>query len=390
MFRSNRTGLPGVWTRTGVGELALNVVAVGAIPVLARVMDPLVQALMGWLGYGVLWDELAGRGGHTDIGWEIAASAGLASPVHHGYDTLRALDPLIGMGWLLDLPHVHPPMALAAGIPLSWASYPVWLSCWVVAMVSAMALSMRLMGVPAWVAYPVAVGLGLTGPGQLSLESTYPLMALLIALAWRFRDYPWIAGPSLALFASWRGVGAVMLVYPAIRRRWRTLAIALGVVAALALVAFALEPGVFADFVVKGGAAVQTHLTRPDLFTPEALLSRRGIPRVAVWIVAVCVVAVGLYLKREPFWLLLWFTFAVTPIAWTQSPMMAIPLAVAIWKSGRLGGFLVLVMAIPVVTSGRTPWSLGWITLVVVSAIALLVCDTKAHARRDDVVGSQQ
>ena len=205
---------------------------------------------------------------------------------------------------------------------------------------------MRILRVPAWVAYPVAVGICLTPSGMRALVGTYTVTALLIALAWTYRWHPVVAGVSYATLAASRGVAAVLLVYPLYKRQWRTLLVALGTLLGLLIVALVLEPTVVGDFLTKGRASIEVNVASPDLFTFDALASRRGVPRWAVWGVAAAVVLVGMVKGREVFWLSVWFMLAVTPIVWWSTPVMALPLFVVIWQSGQLGRFISLLVGV--------------------------------------------
>jgi hypothetical protein len=89
------------------------------------------------------------------------------------------------------------------------------------------------------------------------------------------------------------------------------------------------------------------------------------------------VAAVALWRKQELFWVLNWFILAISPIAWFHTVIMAIPLMVVIWRSGRFGQVLVLLIGATVVSPAplvSTFWSIDWIAMVTLSGIALLFC----------------
>jgi hypothetical protein len=270
--------------------------------------------------------------------------------------------------------HTHPPMALPLGIPLALVDYGWWLSFWVVAAASALALSMRVMRVPQWVAYPLAVGICLTPPGMRALVGTYTFSAFLIAVAWTYRWHPVVAGFSYAVLAASRGVAIVLLAHPLVKRQWRTLLLALGVLVGLLIAAVALEPTVVGDFLSKGRASIAVNLASPDLYTFDALAARHGLPRWPVWVLAAAVVAVGALRRREVFWLAVWFTLAVTPIVWWSTPVMALPLFVVMWQSGGRGRFLALLTGVVFVVGMPVGWNVVWPIAVVISAVAVLVC----------------
>lgn len=347
--------------------------AIVQFPLLMRVFAPWVLPIADRLGFGGTASRLAGEGGFTDVGWEVVASRGLAEPDYSAYDTLRVLDPLIGMGWPADQANTHPPFALPFGLPLAYIDYGWWLSFWIMVSVSAIAVTMRVMKVPAWVAYPLAIGIAATFAGRDALQSTYPLAALALAMAWRFQRNWLVSGLSLATLGASRGVGLIMLAHPVLKRRWKAAALAVGVIAALTAVAVALEPSVIGEFLNKGRASIELNLARGDLLTPAALAAQRGIPEAGVWGLAAGWVGVGALLRRSPFWLLAWLTIAVTPIAWYHSPVFGLPIVVAMWWSGRLGRVLAMLVGVAF-ASTNVYMSVDWLVLVSAAGIAVVAC----------------
>ena len=241
------------------------------------------------------------------------------------------------------------------------------------------ALTMRLLQVPAHIAYPLALLLALTVPGKWGLVSTYPVAALLLALAWRFRSNPSASGISLGLFGATRGIGLLLLAYPFARKQWKTLVWAIGVVFVLLVIAVAFEPGIINSFLTTSRASIEVNMQRADLLTPGSILSRYGFSEVIVYVAALVVAGIALWRKQELFWVLNWLILAVSPIAWFHSIVMGIPLLVVIWRSGKLGQVLVLVVGAAVVSQPVNPFttlvfSIDWIVFVAAGAIALLFC----------------
>lgn len=380
-----------LWTRAGARELLANAAAIALIPLLGRLLIPVVEGPLRGFGFGDLLDALLGRGGFTDIGIEVAASRGLVDRAVSAYDPTPVISLLTGMTAYGDgtgSGHTHPPVALPLGIPLAYVDYSWWLSFWVVAAVCALALSMRVMQVPAWVAYPLAVGICLTPSGMRALVGTYTVTALLLALAWSYRWHPIVAGLSYALLAASRGVAVVLLAYPLVKRQWRTLLVALGTLFGLLVIALAFEPTVVRDFLTMGRASIEVNVASPDLYTFDALASRRGVPRWAVWGLAAAVVAIGVIRRREVFWLSVWFMLAVTPIVWWSTPVMALPLFVVMWQSGRIGRFLSLLVGVVFVVGIPAGWNVVWPVVVVVTAVAVLACPLGLSDQATEVEGA--
>ena len=370
---------PRVWTRSGIIELLAHILVIATVPLIARSLWPIFREGITNFGFAEIVEKLAGAGGWTDVGWEVASTIGLVKPDFSAYDSLEVLHPLVGMQLdFVDLSvNSHPPMAIPLGLPLAYLDYGWWLSFYVIASFCLIALSMRLMQVPAYIAYPLALGIGLTVPGRWGLMSTYPLSAILIALAWKYRRHPAIAGAAYGIYGSSRGFGLLMLLYPLIKRQWKTLIIGAAIPVALLAIAVALEPAVITNFLDTSRASIAASLQRNDLMTVGALLRRSGSQEYVAWLLAAAVAAAALWRKQEPFWVINWFILAVSPIAWLHTFVMAIPLLVVVWRSSKLGVVLVLIAAASIVSPPpliSTYFSINWVVVVVVSGIALLSC----------------
>jgi len=273
----------------------------------------------------------------------------------------------------------HPPMSIPLWILPGFIDYGWWLSFWVIAAVVMITLSLRLLRVPAYIAYPLAILISLSVPGKWGLVSTYPVAALLIALAWRFRNSPATSGVSLGLFGSTRGIGLLLLMYPFARRQWRTVIIAIAVVVGLLVVAVAFEPGIIGQFLTVTRASIDVNMQRADLLTPGSILARYGFSEYFAYLGALVIAGIALWRKQELFWVLNWLVLAVSPIAWFHTIVMGIPLLVIIWRSGKLGQVLVLIVAAAVVAQPVNPFttlvfSVNWTVFVVAGAIAILFC----------------
>ena len=387
---SPQVSKPRVWTRSGIIELLANILVIATVPLIARSLWPIFREGITNFGFAEIVEKLAGAGGWTDVGWEVASTIGLVKPDFSAYDSLEVLHPLVGMQLdFVDLSvNSHPPMAIPLGLPLAYLDYGWWLSFYVIASFCLIALSMRLMQVPAYIAYPLALGIGLTVPGRWGLMSTYPLSAILIALAWKYRRHPAIAGAAYGIYGSSRGFGLLMLLYPLIKRQWKTLIIGAAIPVALLAIAVALEPAVITNFLDTSRASIAASLQRNDLMTVGALLRRSGSQEYVAWLLAAAVAAAALWRKQEPFWVINWFILAVSPIAWLHTFVMAIPLLVVVWRSSKLGVVLVLIAAASIVSPPpliSTYFSINWVVVVVVSGIALLGCPIVREPREKTV-----
>ncbi len=375
-----RTGLRGFWSRYAV-EISANLAVILIVPLIARWLWSRFPEAISQFGFGELVSMLAGNGGWTDIGWEVASAVGLLRPEYFAYDSLEVLHPLIGMELeFVDLSaHSHPPMSIPLGLPLTVFDYGTWLAYWVIAAVLMLAVSMRLLNVPAHIAYPLALVISLSVPGKWGLVSTYPLSALLVSLAWYNRDRWLPAGVSYGIFGATRGVGLLLLLYPLVRKQWRTVIVAVGVVLALLLIALAFEPSVLTDWLTKSRASIEVNMQRADLLSPGSILRRYGYAEFLAWIAALAIAAFAWWRGRNLFWILNWFILAISPIAWFHTIILGVPFLVMVWKSGRLGQSLVLIVAAGAVSQAVNPFttlvfSIDWILFIAAGAVALLFC----------------
>lgn len=366
------------WQRHG-WEVLLNAVAVLSVPPIAAWLWVRYEEAIRQFGMGELVSRLAGDGGWTDIGWEVASTVGLVRGDYSAYDSLEVLHPLIGMDVaFVDLSaNSHPPTSIPLGLPLVPFPYATWLTYWVIVALLMVAWSMRLLKVPPHLAYPLALVIALTVPGRWGLVSTYPVSALLVAWAWHSRNRWLPAGVAYGLFGATRGVGLLLLAYPLVKRQWRTLLAAGVVVIGLLVIAVVVENDVITAWLTTSRASIEVNLQRSDLLSVGSIFRRYGYPEFLAWILAVLVGVLAWWRGSNLFWVLNWVILTVSPIAWFHTIVLAVPLLVMIWRSGRLGQVMVLVTAAASMTQLVDPYvtlvfSIGWIVFVVASAIALL------------------
>lgn len=140
---------------------------------------------------------------------------------------------------VLGNPAVYPPVFIIASVPL--ALLPVTLASWVWFCILAVCVvaAMWILGVRDWRCHVIAVTSPVVVHGLFYGNLTI-VMVLLVALAWRYRGRPWIAG--LALGGA---VAAKLFVWPLVvwlllTRRFRAAAWAVGSGVVLVLGAWAL------------------------------------------------------------------------------------------------------------------------------------------------------
>jgi hypothetical protein len=141
---------------------------------------------------------------------------------------------------LTGSPSVYPPpLILVAGVPLSLL--PFWLAAviWGVVLVGSLVGALALLDVRDWRCYAIAL---LSAPFVLGAVygNATPLLVLLVAAAWRYRDRPWAPGLAIGGALAIKPFVAPLLVWLAVTRRWRSLIAAVAGSAGLALAGWAV------------------------------------------------------------------------------------------------------------------------------------------------------
>jgi hypothetical protein len=371
---------PQPWWRRHAVEILVNLAAILVIPQVAAWLWQRYAESISQFGLGNLMSMLAGNGGWTDIGWEVASAKALVEPGFSAYDSLEVIHPLIGMDLAFQdfSSHSHPPMSIPLGLPLVPFDYASWLPYWIVIAMLMIAWSMRLLGVPAHLAYPLSLLISLTVPGRWGLVSTYPVSALFVSWAWHSRQRWASSGLAYGLLGATRGIGLLLLLYPLARKQWKAVVVALGTVVVLLGIALIIEPDSLTQWLTTSRASIEANMQRDDLLTVGSILARHEIHEFWSYVIAAVVAALALWRGSNLFWVLNWLILAVSPIAWFHTILLGIPLMVMMWRAGRFGRIAVLVIAASAMTQLVDPmvtlvFSITWITFVVASGITLLV-----------------
>lgn len=368
------------WWRRHATEILINVAVILIVPAVAAWLWQRYSEAMYQFGVGNLMSMLAGNGGWTDIGWEVASAKALIEPGFSAYDSLEVIHPLIGMDLAFQdfSSHSHPPMSIPLGLPLVPFEYSSWLPYWIIVALLMIAWSMRLLGVPAHLAYPLALLISLTVPGRWGLVSTYPLSALFVSWAWHARQRWLQSGLAYGLLGATRGIGLLLLVYPLAKRQWKPVVVALGTVGLLLVTALIIEPDSLTQWLTTSRASIEANMQRDDLLTLGSILARNEIAEFWAYVIAAVIAIAAIARGSNLFWVLNWVILAVSPIAWFHTILLGIPLMVMMWRAGRFGRIAVLVIGASAMTQLVDPmvtlvFSITWITFVVASGITLLV-----------------
>jgi hypothetical protein len=303
--------------------------------------------------------QLRGEGPPVDLVQDyIGARAVVAGD--EPYPILTEAFASVGLDWPSPHRSTHPPTAFLLVLPVSSLPWDIGAAVWAAAMIAAIAGSFWAFGLRFELA-AVAAPLTLLWPSAAwSLGQLTPLWLLGIALAWRFRDRPWVAGAAIGFASLTKFLPALMLVPFLVLRRWSVLrgfavVWAIAVSALLVLDAGALER--YVDVARSGGGEQAARGENSALLV--AAEHRFGIAGLSVAILVQAAVLVTSLrrlrsrgsLDRWSWDAWTWAGIALLPIAWIYSLLPLLPaIAWLVCRGGLIAATLALVtFAVPFV-----------------------------------------
>lgn len=341
-----------IGTRETIWTLALLLIFTAARALLTMPIFSVAKWYVSQLGEGayVLLGKPVISG---DIGANFAQARALIEPSYSAYDELARLYPLIGVNW--DVSHGTPrlPMEISLFVPIAaldyWSpAYQAIAFALPVVAILAMAWSLRLLDIPVTAAWLVTAILVVSPIGPGVLESTYPFIALALAVSWRFRNRPLPAAIGLVIAGAGRGVALLTVLYFFAARSWRTVLWLVALLTFLLTIAVALEPTVVGDFYSSGLEWGRVNAARPD----NASLASALVRPIYAYIVALVVFVLSARRASSLYWALVWLSAALTPIAWTYAAVALLPLGGFLWNKGRIPRACVAVAAVVLVANG--------------------------------------
>jgi alpha-1,2-mannosyltransferase len=207
-----------------------------------------------------------------------------------GYDAaayLQAADRLVAGRPLYDANvneavgfgvYLYPPPFAIVAVPFTWLPAPLGLWAWVGAMIAAFLGGTALVPVGVSVRWWIVLLAALSLPFLygVKLGQVGPLLYLAFAVGWRWVDRAGPTGLAVAAGALAKLQPALLFGWMVATRRWRALAVGLGAVAVVAIVATAVcGTGTWPDYLALVGR-VNKPLTTPQNLTAGAIAYRAG------------------------------------------------------------------------------------------------------------------
>lgn len=232
----------------------------------------------------------------------------------------------------------YPATAAVALAPFGLLSFHLAAAVWSALLIVSLLAAMRILGVKDWRVFAVLVT---SAPviTSVRLGTFTPVLILLLAAVWRWRDRRWAPGLLLAVAISLKLFVWPVVVWLAATRRWREAGVALVGASGLTIIAWA-------------GIGFSGMVDYPDLLrrlsdlvadrglSLVALGTEAGLPRaladVLPWVAGIALLAGAVEVSRRPdgdrraFSLAVVAALALTPIVWLHYfAMLVVPIAIA-------------------------------------------------------------
>jgi hypothetical protein len=244
----------------------------------ARSRSRLAEAFLplGSLALLALMVGLIGAVAGKTFGYDFEAYAGAA---HRLLDGQRLYDPNVSVAGGFAIYLYPPPFALAVA-PFVVLPDEVARVVWFVLMAACLPLAALLMPVRRDTRWLIVIVGALNWPFLYSVKlgQVGPLLLLLFAAAWRWRDRRDLLGVAIALGTLVKVQPGLLIPWAAVRRRWPAAVVAVAVCAAVcAAAALATGPAAWFDYAALLGR-VSSAVTTPHNCSPGAVLFQAGVP----------------------------------------------------------------------------------------------------------------
>ena len=294
-------------------------------------------------------------------GYDFRAYYDAAARVLHGQSAYDQAYDLAGAGGLF----FYPPTFIPLVLPFALLPVDVAIWAWTGLMLAAFALAVAAMPIAWRTRWWIVLLAGLSWPfvHNIKLGQVGPLLLLLFALTWRWRDRPVVFGVASGLGAAIKVQPGLLLVWALVRREWGAVLAGAVTLVGLAGVALLLTGPVawpdFAGLLTR----VSDPIATPQNVTPGAIAWQVGASRtMAEAIQVVTMVTVAAVFIVATIWLPVEASLMVaiiatqlaSPILWDHyAIVLLLPVA---WLLDRGHVWAVLIpLVTPVFLVGTTP-----------------------------------
>lgn len=346
-----------------------------------------------WLGFAVLEtreDSVIYWGFDTLQYWQGAKDvlAGV-SPYPVPADLAGAGDHLNSAELLEMFRFSYPAAAAVAFIPLGLLGFDVAAALWGVLLIVSLFASVRILDVRDWRVMGVVLG---SAPAidAVRIGTLTPIMLLLLAIAWRWRDRLWAVSAALAAALAFKLFLLPMVIWLAATRRWLAAILTIGLAAVANLVAWAaIGFDGFADYPTY--LRELTEIVEIRGYSLVALGVKAGLPEalaeVLPFVVGLPILASAVLIARREdgdrraFSIVVVGSIALTPIVWNHYFLLLVaPLALARPKLAWAWGLMWAFWIIPTPGNSGEFWRIA--VAVAICAAALKVLSSNADRPR--------
>ena len=174
----------------------------------------------------------------------------------------------------------YPPTFAPLILPLGLLTATTAVYAWTAGLIASFAIGTSILPVSRTVRWWIVLLAGLSWPFAyaVKLGQVGPILYLLFAIGWRWLDDPIRVGVSAALGTAIKLQPAIIFVWAALTRRWVAVAVGVGVLAILSVLATLIAGvGAWSDFATLV-RQVGDPITTPHNFTPGAIAYQLGAP----------------------------------------------------------------------------------------------------------------
>jgi hypothetical protein len=300
-----------------------------------------------------------------DIAQDYIGAQALVHSNEELYPILTTTYEKMGITWQSDHRSTHPPTAYLLVVPFTLFDYPTAQTLWMLCMFACIVLTARAFNL-SWKISLFAGLLSLAWPPAIwSLGQFTAIWMLGLALAYRFRDKPFLSGLFIGLASLPKYFAAALLIHPVWRKRWAALigfaAVWLAAISLLLL----LRVDSISAYVASNVSNSMDQILRPDNGALAIVAWRMGgWPGIAaVVVLTLCMFWIGLRNDGVYGWAcLVWLGVACLPITWVYSLLPLLPWLLITLKSDQKYPRLlaVIALALPYASAAWLPISNPW------------------------------